>query len=117
MTAALTCPEGANDTGAYRLSWTGPDGARFVLEETDPSGQTRTLYEGEDHATTVSGRVAGEYRYELATGGGKSTCTVTVSPPSMSTAVGLFGFGLVVCAATVWVVVRGHRAHRRGDLS
>lgn len=116
MPLALTCPEGPSDTGAYRLSWTGPKDAEFVVEETGPEG-TERVYEGPNLATTVSGRVEGTYAYRVGAGEAwSSTCEVLVDPPALSTALTFFGFGLFVVAATVLLVVRGHRAHRRGEI-
>lgn len=117
MAVNLTCPDGASDTGAYRLSWAGADGARYVVKETGPDGAALTVYEGEDTATTVSGRPAGTYRYRVEAGASHASCEVRVEPPSFTTAMTLFGFGLFVTVATVLVVVRGHRAHRRGEIS
>ena len=117
----LTCPERPSDTGAYRLSWQGPDGAEYRLTE-DSGSALRVVYEGPDLATTVTGRQADVYRYRLevlASRGaeGESTlCSVAVAPPSRTLAFGLFGVGLTICLATVVLITRGHRKHRRGEL-
>lgn len=79
------------------------------------------LYEGPQDATTVSGRPAGEYVYrvELLDGASVSwadSCTITVAPPSLGLAFFLFAVGFTVFASLVVVLVRGHRAHRRGEL-
>ena len=117
---ALDCPAGANDTGAFRLSWQGPAEASYRLTETDGGGR-RVVYEGPDVASTVTGRPAGVYGYRLevlgsGTPGDFAACTVEVAPPSLSLALALFGLGLAVCAATVVLIARGHRRHRRGEL-
>ncbi len=106
----LECPEAPSDTGAYRIAWTGVDGA-VRLEENGAQ-----IYEGPDAATTVSGRVAGSYEYTLASGGESAKCTVEVAPPSMGLTLALFVLGFALSAATIGVVVRGHLAHKRGAI-
>jgi hypothetical protein len=116
----LACPTAPNDTGAYRLAWQGPEGAVYRLTET--AGEApRTLYEGPDLATTVTGRTAGLYTYRLETlspaaGPDAASCVVEVAPPPLALAFGLFGVGLALCLATISLIVRGHRRHRRGEL-
>ncbi len=117
----LSCPAAANDTGAYRLSWEGPEGAEYRLTESAGDG-SRIVYEGPDTASTVTGRDEGTYTYRLevlapgGTPGSSTSCTVDVAPPALSLAFGLFGLGLVICLATVTLITRGHRRHRRGEL-
>lgn len=117
MSIDLQCPTAGSDTGAFRLSWSGAEHASYVVRETGPDGQTLTVYEGRDTATTVSGRTAGTYRYQVEAAHAHASCEVKVEPPSLQTAIAFFGFGLFVTLATVAVVVRGHRAHRRGEIS
>lgn len=117
MSIDLQCPEGDSDTGAFRLSWSGAADAEYLVRETSPDGTTRTVYEGGDTATTVSGRTAGTYRYRVESGATQASCEVLVAPPSLGTALGFFAGGLFVTLATVVVVLRGHRAHRRGEIS
>ena len=117
----IHCP-GASDTGAYRIEWQGPEAIVYRLIETDPSGADHTLYEGSELASTVSGRMEGPHTYRvgvLQAGGTRQwsdPCIVDVQPPSMGLALLLFAVGLLVCLATVAVIVRGHRAHRRGAI-
>lgn len=117
----LSCPAVANDTGAYRLSWGGPEGAEYRL--TESAGDSgRIVYEGADTASTVTGRDQGTYTYRLevlepgGTTASPTSCTVEVAPPPLALAFGLFGLGLFICLATVTLVTRGHRRHRRGEL-
>lgn len=114
---SLTCPESESDTGAYRIAWQSDGGTVVRIEENGT-----LLYEGSEDATTVSGRPAGEYVYRIGqveTNGQTAwidSCRVTVSPPSLTLAISLFGIGLAVFASVLFVVVRGHRAHQRGEL-
>ena len=115
MPLRLDCPGSASDTGAYRISWRAEDGALVRVDENET-----LIYEGPESATTVSGRPAGDYVYRIGFAGTESwedTCTVSVAPPSLGLAFLLFGVGLSVFASLVVVVVQGHRAHRRGELS
>ena len=116
MEPSLLCPGASSDTGAYRIAWSGADGAAVRVVE---NGEV--LYEGPQDATTVSGRPAGDYVYRigLLDGGNVSwsdSCTITVAPPSLGLAFFLFGVGFTVFASLFVVLVRGHRAHRRGEL-
>ena len=114
----LKCPDGPSDTGAYRLSWTGPEAATFRLTEDGV-----TLYAGPDLATTVTGRREGEREYKVGVvdaqgqvGAWSTACVVATAPPSLGAAFGLLGVGFVVFVATFVAVIRGHRAHRRGEI-
>jgi hypothetical protein len=113
----LDCPAAPSDTGAYRLGWNNDQpGKIFRLEE-----DGEVLYVGPQQATTVSGRAEGSYAYRVGVlednkvSSWSEPCTVVVSPPSLALALTLFGVGLLVFVATVFVVVRGHRAHRREE--
>lgn len=118
----LECPQ-TSDRGAYKLSWEGAggEGATYTLSELSDGAAPVVLYQGTDQATTVSGRVEGVYRYRLEVARGAAdaaaqTCEVSVEPPPTPLVAGLFSAGLVVTAATVFLVLRGHRRARRGEL-
>ncbi len=125
----ITCPrgadthEGAQRSGDFALSWTGPDGAVFrLVERPGADDAVTTLYEGPQRGSTVTGRTGGEYGYQVALvedgveRAWSEPCSVLVVPYPLSLAFVFFGFGLVVTLATVVLIVRGHRAHRRGEL-
>jgi len=117
VSPSLVCPGSTSDTGAYRIAWSGVDGEVVRVEENGA-----VLYEGRQDATTVSGRPAGEYVYRLGVVDSDDvswvdSCSMTVTPPTLTLAFLLFGVGFGVFASLVVVVVRGHRAHRRGELS
>lgn len=111
------CPQAPNNTGAYRIAWRGPEGTTYRLEENG-----RVIYEGPHQASTVTGNPEGAYVYQVGVADGPHAgswsvpCPVAVSPPSLSLALGLFGMGLLVFLSVLVVVIRGHRAHRRGEL-
>ena len=113
----LSCPSSTSTTGAYRLSWTGEEGTTFQLVENGD-----VLYQGTETATTVSGRPEGDYVYQVSILGAEGAtswsdpCEVTVTPPPLELAFGLFGLGLAVFVAVAITILRGHRAHRRGGI-
>jgi hypothetical protein len=115
----IQCPEDPSNTGAYRISWKGSDGAVYRLEENGVR-----LYQGPHDASTVTGREAGiyDYRVGILDDAGQEvqswsqSCRVEVAPPSLALALTLFSLGLVVFLSTLILIVRGHRKHRRGEL-
>jgi hypothetical protein len=123
----IACPagadtaEGARKSGDYAIGWSGPEGANYRLVEHAADGKD-ILYEGPQLGSTVTGRLEGDYHYEVGLlEGGDVThwserCTVKVDPYPLSLALTFFAFGLVVTVATVALVIRGHRAHRRGEI-
>lgn len=125
---AITCPagadtpEGASRGGDYALSWTGPAGAEFKLVETAAEGEPVTLYQGPQLGSAVTGRTRGDYVYNVGLlHEGEVTkwsepCRVLVTPYPLAVAFVFFGFGLVVTLATIALVVRGHLAHKRGEI-
>jgi hypothetical protein len=118
----LTCPADPSTTGAYRLSWQGPGGGEFQLEERGEAGDFEILYSGPDVASTVTGRGEGEYTYRVGAVAGEGViaysepCVVAVEPPSLGLALALFAVGLAVTGSTVALILRGHAAHRRGEI-
>lgn len=114
---ALTCPENTSNTGAFRLSWCGPDGATYRLQQGDA-----VAYEGVDTATTITGLSKGKYDFRLgvlrngAVNDWAASCTVEVAPPSLGLALVFFAVGAGIAAATVFAILRGHRAHKRGEI-
>jgi hypothetical protein len=113
----LTCPDGPSATGAVRLSWSGPDGAAYRLEQ-----DAAVIYEGADSATTVTGLSAGSYAFRVGALRDQTVdawsvpCTIDVAPPSLGMALVFFAVGAGIAFATVLTILRGHRAHRRGEI-
>lgn len=107
--------------GYYQLEWSYEgDGAvdAYELQEAPDSGfeDPRTIYRGQDRATTMSGRDNGEYHYrvraELAETGTtewSEPVNVTVAHHSLMNAWLLFSLGGLVFLATVGVIVAGTR--------
>jgi hypothetical protein len=126
----ITCPEGAGTLegasrgGDYQISWSGSEGASFRLVELEagaPIDSSVVLYEGPQRASTVTGRAEGDYGYAVAELGGDQAlwseiCQVKVRPYPLTLAFTFFAFGLLVTLATVALIVRGHRAHKRGAI-
>jgi hypothetical protein len=120
----LTCPDGAdteigaNHDGSYRIAWTGHEGADVELVEHGPLGE-QNIYRGPEDASTITGRPAGDYHYQVLLVDDPQTaasCMVKVRPYSLGLAIGFFSVGFAVTVLTVAVILRGHRAHRRGEL-
>jgi hypothetical protein len=116
----LNCPA-QSDTGAYRLDWSGPDGSIFRLVESENGGEEQALYEGHDAASTVSGRPQGIYAYRLGVVGSAGVnwsepCEVSVDPPSLGLSLLVFTLGFMICVATAVTIIRGHKAHRAGEI-
>lgn len=113
MAVKLTCPEDPSTDGAYRLHWEGDAKAWELIEDGE------RVYEGADTATTLTGRREGVHVYELKEWGQAETvarCEVSVEPFSLGQAFSLLGVGAFVFVATLLFVVRGHRAHRKGEI-
>lgn len=107
----ISCPPATSETGAFRISWEGPEDAVFELRE---NGEL--IYRGVEGATTVTGRPAGVYEYTVeAAGAGSEPCVVEVAPPSLAFAFTLFGIGFVVFVCTLVLILRGHRATREEE--
>jgi len=107
--------------GYYRLSWEGIATSDYLLQEaSDPDfTNVKTLYEGPDTASLVSGRSNGVYYYRVRTidqsedpGAWSNIAKVEVTHHPLSRAFMFFALGAIVFFATLIVVVAGNRAHR-----
>ncbi len=115
----IGCPASSSNTGAYKISWQGPDGITYRLEE---NGEI--LYEGLQKASTVTGRSAGHYTYRVGSlentertiSEWSEDCHVDVAPPTLGLALSLFSIGFLVFLSVLILVVRGHQAHKQGRL-
>lgn len=124
---SLAASTDVSDTGAYRLSWE-PNGIDVVVEEAERAdfAGARTLYEGPDGATVVSGRLDGTYHYRVrragegdrtggATAGGAWSPAVQVSVVhhDLRKALAFLAVGAAVFLGTAVLILAGHRRHRR----
>lgn len=117
---ALESDVAAATAGFYRLVWSdaGAGVPTYELQESadDSFAAPRTVYEGADQATVLSGKPDGEYRYRVRArlGDGSVTAwsepvTVTVAHHPLSRAFGFFAAGAIVFLATLVLIVGGNR--------
>ena len=103
--------------GYYRLNWQSDIAADFVLEEaTDPTfSQAKTLYQGPDTATLISGRANGTYYYRIRNiqddmeNEWSNVTKVEVTHHPLSRAFMFFTLGAIVFIATLVVVILGNK--------
>jgi len=114
----LVTDTGLSTAGYYRLSWVEDGGRDFELQEasSDAFSIPRTLYQGPDTATLLSGRADGTRFYrvrDLQADGTASpwsnTVEVRVGHHSLTRAFLFFSVGLAIFLATLLTIIRGHR--------
>jgi hypothetical protein len=121
---ALSSDTETAHAGYYRLSWQWPgDGTpNFELQESQDAGfsQPRTIYQGPDLASLISGRSNGTYYYRIRArvrGGGATAWSdpvkVVVVHQPLDRAIAFFSVGAVVFLATLGLVVGGNLANAR----
>lgn len=101
--------------GFFRLNWGLSDGADFELQEApDPEfSDPRTLYQGADTASVISGKPNGTWHYRVRAvthaghGPWSDSVTVTVAHHALSRALIFLSLGFVVFLAIAATVVRG----------
>ena len=107
--------------GYYRLSWEGIATSDYLLQEaSDPDfTNVKTLYEGPDTASLISGRSNGVYYYRVRTidqaedpDAWSNVAKVEVTHHPLSRAFMFFALGAIVFFATLIVVVVGNKTHR-----
>lgn len=114
----LTADVAVSDTGHFRLSWPAPgEGAVVTVEESTASDflGARTIYQGAESATVISGRLDGTYHYRIRAGRGpwSEPVSVTVRHHSLAQAFAFLAVGAVVFVATALLIISGHRRHRQ----
>lgn len=107
--------------GYYQLTWQQAGQPRYQLEEAIDKtfAQTKTIYEGSDTATIVSGRANGTYYYRvraltnLPNNPWSTPVTVEVKHHSLARAAFFFSLGAIVFLATLVTVVIGYQSESR----
>ncbi len=113
--------------GYYRLTWDWPqsDNRRFELQEAQNADFTapRTLYQGPDRASLLSGRTDGQYYYRVRLnpengqpGPWSDSVQIAVEHHSLGRAWTFFGVGAGVFLATLGLVVGGNlKSNHKGN--
>ncbi len=113
--------------GYYRLTWDWPqsDNRRFELQEAQSAdfNGSRTLYQGPDRASLLSGRTDGEYYYRVRlhpengeAGPWSDSVKIAVEHHSLDRAFTFFGVGAGVFLATLGLVVGGNlKSNHKGN--
>jgi len=120
---AIAAPKLESDSdssaaGFYQLHWANQHAGNFILEESRKPdfSDAKTLYQGPDTATLVSGRKNGTYYYrvrnEEAAKDWSNSIQVKVIHHPLSRALLFFSLGALVFIATLTMVIRGNLVHR-----
>jgi len=111
--------------GYYQLRWQGDNAhASYRLLESDNPrfNHSTVIYQGPDLARVMSGKRNGSYYYRVAELQGKTpvvvsnTVVVKVAHHSLAKALMFFAIGAAVFLATLFLILRGNRHSRNGDL-
>jgi len=117
-TPKLESDTSVSTAGYYQLHWVNGKSGDFVLQESaSPNfSNVRTLYQGPDTATLISGRRNGSYYYRVentsSTGDWSNAVEVKVAHHPLSRALMFFSLGALVFIATLTIVIRGNLAHK-----
>jgi hypothetical protein len=106
--------------GYYQIVWeTTSYPTRLVEASDDAFDDARIVYEGVDIASTMSGKLDGDYFYRLESAAGdgtvnivSNTLKVTVNHHPLSRALTFFAIGAVVFLATLGLILFGERRGR-----
>lgn len=115
--------ENFTESGYVKLSWEWPsgheDGSKHEFElqqaQDDQFSTFKTIYQGQDFATFLSGLRNGNYYYRVRVKEGSDMSDwskpilVEVKHHSLSLAFALFGLGALVFLLTVGIIVQGNR--------
>jgi hypothetical protein len=103
------------NAGYYQLSWDGTDGPYHLEESSTTDFSTyRTLYQGDDLATVISGKPDGVYYYRISLSNEQqiadsNVVKVTVAHHPLKTALLFFLAGAIVFVATFIMIIKGNR--------
>ena len=101
--------------GNYQLSWnSSQSNASFELQESTKTNfaDAKTLYQGQDTASFISGRRNGSYFYRVRTSEDQTwsdSVLVTVKHHSLTKAFGFFFIGLFVFTCTLLFIIFGNK--------
>ena len=103
--------------GYFQLSWQTQQEARYELQQARNASfsDARTLYQGRDNASVISGLADGQYYYRLRSlpdGSWSEGVAVEVKHHPLSRAFGFFTLGAAMFLATVGVLIKGARSRR-----
>jgi hypothetical protein len=103
--------------GYFQLSWHSEQPGNFELQQapSEDFHHARSIYQGEDMATVISGLPNGRYfyrvRHENSTTWSEPV-RVAVKHHPLSRAFGFFSLGAVMFLATLLVLIKGARSRR-----
>jgi len=114
-TVSLSSDTEVATAGYYQLSWHGKNGPYHLQQSsTADFSSYRTLYQGDDLATVISGKPDGVYYYRISLSNEQqiadsNVVKVTVAHHSLKTALLFFLAGAVVFVATFIMIIKGNR--------
>ena len=111
-----------SSAGYFQLQWAWPDApqdVQYTLQERQRDAQFKTIYQGGDQASVISGKPNGRYEYKvlasthaLADSMPSNTIQVEVKHHSLRNALILFALGLFIFLSILFVILRNLRTTR-----
>lgn len=103
-----------SNSGYLQLEWSGSDpDQNFILQQSNDSTfkDARTIYQGPDQASFVSGLDNGTYYFRVGdeSSNWSESLVLHVQHQSLPLALTLSGIGFLVFACTVFIVIKGVR--------
>lgn len=99
--------------GYFNLSWSSDQSAPYVVQQSlDASfNQVKTIYQGADQATVMSGLPDGQYFYRMQASAGQwsEAIKVEVKHHTLEKAFAFFAAGAVMLFILVFVLIKGSR--------
>lgn len=121
-TLNLTSDTQTATAGYFHLQWAWPDApqdVQYTLQERQRDAQFKTIYQGADQASVISGKPNGQYEYKvlasshvLADSMPSNTIQVEVKHHSLRNALMIFVLGLCIFLGILIVILRNVRASR-----
>jgi len=103
--------------GYFQLSWQSDPPSQYTLQQAQRAdfSDGRTIYQGQDQTTVVSGLPDGRYLYRVRnqdSSGWSDPVEVSVKHHPLSRALGFFALGAVMFLTTLVVLINGVRSSR-----